>query len=115
MYILPPLIHFKFSSVSSIKIYKVEPKSTAIKFKKKANEKSISVGYHCLKKYVSGEIIIVRIKAKFPFFLSHVKALRTCVVLGIEPVTSRSAVQRYELNLPFSGSVNYRFPCPSLE
>lgn len=38
LYILPLLIHFKFSSVSSVKIYKVEPKSTAIKFKKKANE-----------------------------------------------------------------------------
>ena len=35
---MPPLIHFKFSSVSSLKIYKVEPESTAIKFKKKANE-----------------------------------------------------------------------------
>lgn len=57
----------------------------------------------------------MRIKAKVPFFLSHVKALRTCVVLGMEPVTSRFAVQCFELNLPFSGSVNYRFPCPSLE
>ena len=57
----------------------------------------------------------MRIKAKVPFFLSHVEALKTCVVLGMEPVTSRFAVQRYELNLPFSGRVNYRFPCPSLE